>query len=286
MRFSEGGHHMRGRVDALLVIAEAEVRAAIAARVVQVFGGLFAVLAIAIAVAGLGASGQLLVQGFTRTGVSLLMLSLYLLPLLGLVTGAGAFGTEHGGTELLLAQPISRSTVFLGRSLGLAVVIASVGMTGLGAAGAVVAASAGTAGIAGYAAVMAGSIAVGIAALALGILIGVVARRRSAAVGIALAVWFCLAVLYDFVAIAILQFVGNGEPGPLLVGLLAANPIDGIRALLLTVLGADVLLGPTGASVERLFGPGGGAAVILASLLLALVGPLLAARALFGRRDF
>ena len=277
---------MRARAETLLLIAEAEIRAAVAARVVQVFGGLFALLAIAIAVAGLGASGQLLVQGFTRTGVSLLMLSLYLLPLLGLVTGAGAFGTEHGGTELLIAQPLSRSTVFLGRSLGLAVVIGSVGLAGLGLAGAVVAASAGTAGIAGYAAVVAGTIAVGIAALALGIFIGVVARRRSAAVGVALAVWFCLAVLYDFAAIAVLQFVGNGEPGLLLVGLLAANPIDGIRALLLTVLGADVLLGPTGASVQRLFGPRGGAVAILASLVLALVAPLIAARALFGRRDF
>lgn len=277
---------MRATVETLLLIAEAEVRAALAARVVQVFGALFALLAIAVAVAGLGASGQLLVQGFTRTSVSLLMLSLYLLPLLGLVTGAGAFGTEHGGTELLIAQPLSRSTVFLGRSLGLAVVIGAVGLAGLGIAGAVVAASAGTSGIAGYAAVVVGSIAVGIAALALGIFIGVVARRRSAAVGVALAVWFCLAVLYDFAAIAVLQFVGNGEPGPLLVGLLAANPIDGVRALLLTVLGADVLLGPTGASVQRLFGPGGGAVAILASLVLALVAPLIAARALFGRRDF
>ncbi|MGE5926528.1 MAG: ABC transporter permease subunit [Gemmatimonadota bacterium] len=277
---------MRARGRTLLLIAEAEVRAAVAARVVQVFGGLFALLAIAIAVAGLGASGQLLVQGFTRTGVSLLMLSLYLLPLLGLVVGAGAFGTEHGGTELLLAQPVSRSTIFLGRALGLAVVIGSVGLAGLGLAGAVVAVGAGPAGIAGYAAVVAGSIAVGIAALALGIFIGVVARRRSAAVGVALAVWFCLAVLYDFAAIAVLQFVGNGEPGPLLVGLLAANPIDGIRALLLSVLGADVLLGPTGASVRRLFGPGGGAATILASLGLAFVAPLAAACALFGRRDF
>jgi ABC-type transport system involved in multi-copper enzyme maturation permease subunit len=277
---------MRARAETMLVIAAAEVRAAIAARLVQVFGGLFALLALAIAVAGLGASGELLVQGFTRTGVSLLMLSLYLLPLLGLVTGAGAFGAEHGGIELLLAQPISRSTVFLGRSLGLAVVIAGVGVVGLGLAGAVVAISAGTAGLGGYIAVTAGSIAVGVAALALGILIGVLARRRSAAVGAALAVWFCLAVLYDFAAIAVLQFVGNGEPGGLLVGLLALNPIDGVRALLLTLLGADVLLGPTGASVQRLFGPGGGAAVILTCLFLALCAPLLAARAVFRRRDF
>ena len=67
--------------------------------------------------AGLAASGQLLVQGFTRTAVSLLSLALYLLPLVGLVLGAHAFGAQDGGTELLLAQPIARH-VLLGRCLG------------------------------------------------------------------------------------------------------------------------------------------------------------------------
>ncbi|HEX6644331.1 MAG TPA: ABC transporter permease subunit, partial [Gemmatimonadales bacterium] len=157
---------------------------------------------------------------------------------------------------------------------------------GLGLAGVVVAVTAGRTGLGGYLAVAAGSLAVGLAALALGILIGVVARRRSAAIGIALAAWFCLAVLYDFAAIAVLQFVGSGEPGPLLVGVLALNPIDGMRALLLTLLGADVLLGPTGAAMERLLGPGGGAAVIVASLAASLVLPLLAAGRVFARRDF
>ncbi|HEX6643244.1 MAG TPA: ABC transporter permease subunit, partial [Gemmatimonadales bacterium] len=117
---------MRGRADTLLLIAGTEVRSAVAARMVQVFGLLFAALALAIAVAGLGASGQLLVQGFTRTGVSLMMLSLYLLPLLGLITGAAAFGAEHGGTEMLLAQPLSRRVIFLGRALGLAAVITGI----------------------------------------------------------------------------------------------------------------------------------------------------------------
>jgi hypothetical protein len=62
-----------------LVVARAEYRAAVSSRLVQGFGGTFALLALAIAIAGLAASGQLVVQGFTRTAVSLLSLALYLL---------------------------------------------------------------------------------------------------------------------------------------------------------------------------------------------------------------
>ena len=54
---------------------------------IQGLGALFALMALAIAVAGLAASGQLVVQGFTRTAVSLLSLALYLLPLVGLSSG-------------------------------------------------------------------------------------------------------------------------------------------------------------------------------------------------------
>ena len=277
---------MRARADVVLTIAAAEVRSALAARLVQSFGILFAVLALAIAVAGLGASGQLLVQGFARTGVSLLMLSLYLLPLVGLVIGAGAFGTEDGGTELLLAQPISRTAIYCGRALGLAAVVAGVGVAGLGLAGIVVAAAAGTQGLGTYLLVIAGSVGLGLAGLALGILLGLRARRRAAAMGAALAVWFCLAVLYDLLAIAVLQLVGTGEPGPLLLALLVLNPIDGVRALLLTLLGADVLLGPSGAAMTRLMGPGGGGALIALSLLLAGAVPFLLGGRLFNRRDF
>lgn len=267
-------------------LAAAEFRSAVRGRVVQWFAALFALLALGIAVAGLGASGQLAVQGFGRTAVSLLTLALYLLPLLGLLLGAGSFGAEDGGTELLLVQPVSRGVVLAGRAAGLALALLTVAGAGFGAAGLVVGFVAGPAGLAAYLAVLAGAVAVGLAGLSLGVLIGIAARRRSAAVAMALAAWFAIAVVYDLLAITVLQLVGSGEPGPLLLALLALNPVDGMRALGLTALGADVLLGPTGAAMQRLMGPGGGAAVVLGSLLVHLVLPLLGAAAVYRRRDF
>lgn len=272
--------------DALRAIAAAECRGALAGRLVQGLGALFALMALAISLAGLAASGHLMVQGFTRTAVSLLSLALYLLPLVGLVLGAHAFGVEDGGTELLLAQPIGRRTVLLGRAAGLAAALGLVAAIGFGLAGALVLGTAGPAGLLGYLLTALGSTIVGLAGLALGILLGVRSRRRLAAVAKALVAWVVLAVFFDFVAIAVLQFVGDGEPGPLLLALLAANPIDGMRALGLVSLGADVLLGPTGAALSRLLGPAGGGALVAASLLAWCVVPLALAGRAFRFKDF
>jgi Cu-processing system permease protein len=275
-----------GAIRTTLVVAGAEYRSALASRLVQGFGAVFALLAVAIAVAGLAASGQVLVQGFTRTAVSLLSLALYLLPLVGLVLGAHAFGVEDGGTELLLAQPIGRGSVLLGRTAGLAAALTLVALIGFGLAGAVVLLGAGAAGAAGYLLVAGGSTVVGLAGLALGVLLGVRARRRLTAVAMAMVAWVVLALLFDFAAIALLQFAGDGQPGPLLLALLAANPIDGMRAIGLVSLGADVLLGPTGAALSKLMGPSGGTLLVATALAAWCVVPLALAARVFSRRDF
>ena len=277
---------MRAAARATLTVAAAEYRAALASRLVQGLGAIFALMALAIALAGLGASGELVVQGFTRTAVSLLSLALYLLPLVGLVLGAHAFGIEDGGTELLLAQPVGRDAVLLGRAAGLAAAVVLVAASGFGLAGLVVLGMAGTEGLAGYALTALGSTVVGLAGLALGILLGVRSRRRLGAIAKALVAWVILAVLFDFAAIALLQFVGDGEPGPLLLALLAGNPIDGMRALGLVGLGADVLLGPTGAALSRLLSPSGGGVLVAASLLAWCTVPLALAARAFRRKDF
>lgn len=281
-----GARRLPSRAEAILAIARHELHGALRVKMVPAFAALFAVLAVGIALAGLGASGQLLVQGFTRTSVSLLTLALYLLPLLGAVLGASAFGGEDGATELLLAQPIGRGEALLGRAAGLYAALAGVAFAGFGAAGALVAATAGTVGLRGFALSALGATAVGCVGLGAGVLVGVLVRRRTSAVGWALAAWFSAAVLYDLAAIAVLQLFGTGEPGPWLVALLAANPIDGVRAVALVGLGADVLLGPTGAALQRLLGPGGGSLYILATLGAWLVVPPALATVVYRRRDF
>ena len=280
------GYGMHATIEGLSTVARHELRGALRGRMLLGFAALFTLLSLGITLAGLGGSGQVLVQGFARTGVSLLGIAVYLLPLLGLVVGAAAFGSEDGGTELLVAQPVERWEVLLGRVIGLCAALALVAAAGYGAAAALVLARVGVAGIGGYLLVAGGSTAVGLAGVTVGVLLGVVARRRGAAVGWALGVWFAAAVLYDLAAIGVLQVVGSGEPGGWLVAILAANPIDGVRTMGLVSLGADVLLGPTGAALHRLMGPLGGGAWVAASLVAWVALPVVVAARLYARRDF
>jgi Cu-processing system permease protein len=241
---------------------------------------------VGIALAGLSASGQVLVQGFVRTSASLLTLSVYLLPLLGLILGASAFGTEDGGTELMLAQPIHRRDLIAGRTLGLALALVTIATAGFGIAALLVGGTAGTEGLPAYLVVAAMCTGVGLFGLALGVCIGVLSRRRLRAIGGALAGWVLLAVVFDLVAIAVLQLSGSSEPGPWLLGLLLCNPIDGVRTLGLVTLGADVLLGPTGSAMHQLLGDNGGGLAIIASLLLWSALALGVAVRRYQHRDF
>jgi Cu-processing system permease protein len=277
---------MRQRAEVIATIARHELTTALRGKMVPAFGALFALLASGIALAGLGASGQLLVQGFTRTAVSLLTLALYLLPLLGLVLGAAAFGGEDGGVELLIAQPIARNDALVGRGLGLAAAILLVSFGAFALSGAVVLVGAGSRGLGAFILTALGAAVVGLVGLSLGLLVGVLVRRRGVAVGWALALWVGAVVLFDLATIALLQLVGTGQPGPWLVALLALNPIDGVRALSLIALGADVLLGPAGAALQRVLGEGGGALWVTAAVLLWLTAPVFIATRVFQRRDF
>lgn len=274
-----------GALTRVLALAAFELRATLRGKMVPIFAVLFAVVAAGLALAGLGGSGQLLVQGFTRTAVSLMTLGYYIIPLLGLLLGAMGFAANSAAMEAIAAQPVGSTELVLGRALGLLGAIALVVVAGFGSAMLFIAASAGAAGIGGFLLVALGSVLAGAAGLAVGILLGVLSRSRLGALGGAIAAWLFAAVVFDLIAIGVLQLVGDGQPGPWLLALLGLNPIDGLRAVSLVELGADVLLGPAGAALERMLGGGAGLSFVTLSLSLWIAVPLAAAVTLSARRD-
>jgi len=117
-----------------LALASFELRATLRGRMVPTFALLFAIVAAGLALAGLGGSGQLLVQGFTRTAASLMSLGYYMMPLLGLLLGAMAFAANSAAMEAIAAQPVGVTELVLGRALGLLGAIALVVLAGFGSA--------------------------------------------------------------------------------------------------------------------------------------------------------
>lgn len=274
-----------GALTRVLALAAFELRATLRGKMVPTFAVLFAIVAAGLALAGLGGSGQLLVQGFTRTAVSLMTLGYYIMPLLGLLLGATAFAANSAAMEAIAAQPVGIAELVLGRALGLLGAIVLVVLAGFGSAMLFIAGSAGTGGIGGFLLVAVGSVLAGAAGLAVGILLGVVSRSRLGALGGAIAAWLFAALVFDLIAIGVLQLVGDGQPGRWLLALLALNPIDGLRAVSLVELGADVLLGPAGAALERMLGGASGLSFVSVSLALWIAVPLATAIALGARRD-
>ena len=103
---------------------------------------------------------------------------------------------------------------------------------------------------------------------------------------IALASWFALALLYDG---AVLLFVSQASDRPIepaLLALMALNPVDLARVLVLLEFDVAALLGYTGAVFSRVFAGAAGTALAAAALALWVALPLTSAARAFNRKDF
>lgn len=252
-------------------------------RLVALCAAGFALASVGVALVGLSAGGAVAVQGFARTSISLLQLTLWTVPLLSLLLGAVS-GAECGEIEFLTALPIARARFVVSRWAAWTLALSAALITGFGAAGVIIGIMAGSADVARYVALIGISILLVSAGLAIGMWIGIAARSRARAVGFAVVVWFVLVVGADLVAIAVLAILPAHTATWNLAILLVANPVDSARALGLGLFQADVVAGPTGAALQRLLG-GPGAALLLAGLVAWTVVPLRLAGRRFAKLD-
>lgn len=272
-----------GRRRQLTALARCELAAEVRGTTLPAFALSFALAALGIAVAGRAAGGALVVQDFGRTAVSLLQLSLWIVPLVALVVSALAAADGYD-LELLAAQPISRGTLVLGRALGRFAAVAAALLVGYGAAGVVIAGAAGTGDALRYAGLVATAAALAAATTGVGTLAGVIARTRTRALALAVALWFLFTLGIDLAAIAALSVLPRAELTWSLSGLLLLNPVGTARALGAGLFGAEAMAGPMGAALRRVLGPAG-LALLWAGLALWTAAPLGAAARLFARRD-
>ncbi|MBI4541595.1 MAG: ABC transporter permease subunit [Gemmatimonadetes bacterium] len=267
----------------LAALARYELAVEMRGRILPVFAVGFALAALAVALVGMSAGGTILVQGFGRTAVSLLQLSLWVVPLVGLAVSALAAADGYD-METLAAQPIGRGTLVVGRALGRFVALGAAVAVGYGVAGVVIAGAAGTGDALRYLGLVGVAVALAAASTSLGTLAGVAARTRTRALALAVGLWFVLALGFDLAAIAALGVLPRAQLTWCLSGLLLLDPVDTARAIGVGLLGAEAIAGPMGAALRRVLGPWG-----LLALWVGLAAwtalPLALAARLFARRD-
>jgi Cu-processing system permease protein len=223
--------------------------------------------------------------GGPRALLSLLNVVLVLVPLVSIVFGTMYLYGARDFIELLLAQPVRRSSLCAGLYAGLALPLAGAFLIGVGLP--FLWGGRGEGSLAGPLATL---LAVGVLLTgvftALAFLVSLLFDDRARGFGVALLLWLAATALYD--ALLVLVSV-SWSAYPLetpLLGLTLLNPVDLGRVLLLLQFDSAALMGYTGAVFERFFGSGEGKAVATLALLTWGAVPLALAARRFGRKDF
>lgn len=272
----------------LRVLAARELRDGLRNRWVVAVTLLLATLALALAFVGSAPVGQVGASPLEVVVVSLASLGILLLPLIALLLSFDAIvgEAERGTLLLLLAGPVLRWQVVLGKFLGQVAILAVATVLGYGAAAAAVALRSGAPdaeATGAFATLVGTSVLLGAAFTALGLLISVLVRERQTAAGAALGLWLVAAVIYDLALLGLLVADAGRYVTPgLLQGLLLANPADAFRLLNLTgFAGVQALSGMAGLAGD--VSPP--ISLMLAVLLAWTALPLVAATLVFARRE-
>ena len=231
----------------LFILTRKELRDALRNRWFLIYSAAFAVLAVSVSWLSLAGADQYGFAGFNQTAAGLVNLIMLIVPLMALQTGAGGVAgeRERGTLAQLLSMSVNRTEVLAGKFIGLSLALVTALALGFGLSGIIISINGGTTGMANYLALVGLAALLTLAMLSMGLLVSVLSRKSSAAVGIAIVVWLVLAFAGD------LGLMGSAIIFRLhlwsLFALAAANPLEVFKMAVLTGTHASLdVLGPAG----------------------------------------
>ena len=217
--------------------------------------------------------------------ITLMNIIVVLTPLIGTIFGVMYFYNSREFTELLLAQPIKRSVLFLGQYLGISISLSMSLIIGLGIP------------FLAYGVFRSGEILNFLFLLiagtfltfifvALSINIALINTNKIKGFGFAILMWLFFAVIYDgliLMSMIVLEDYPLDNFG-LVVSFL--NPIDLSRILIILKLDISALLGYTGAVFQQFFGTNTGMISSLLMLAAWIILPVLWMLKTARKKDF
>jgi Cu-processing system permease protein len=267
------------------VIAGKELRDALRNRWFIVFTAAFAGLALALSSLSQPAGAQLQMANYSRTAASLVNLVLLFVPLIGLTLGATNLSAdrETGALTYLLAQPVNRPEVLLGKYLGMAGALLATLTLGFGVAGLALALQGSIQDAGSYLFTIALAYLLALAMLSLGFLVSTLSQRTAAALGGALFLWLFLVFIGDLGIMG--TVIATRMPVDALFLVTVLNPLQMFKFASILIIQASLeVLGPAGLYATNQFG-GLLLPLMLGGLLFWIIAPLAAALALFSRQE-
>ena len=208
-----------------------------------------------------------------------------LVPLIGTIFGVMYYYNSREFTELLLAQPIKRSSIFLGQYFGVATSLSMSLIIGLGLPFVFY-------GIFNSSAIWDFSLLLITGGFltfiftALAFVIALANENRIKGFGYAILLWLFLAVIYDGIFLMSLLYFEDYPLDKFSLIATLFNPVDLSRVLILLKLDISALLGYTGAVFQKFFGTNFGLILSVTMLILWVIVPTTFIWRISKRKDF
>ncbi len=211
--------------------------------------------------------------------LSLMNVVLMVVPLVSVVFTTIHFFNSYEFMELMVAQPIHRRSIFLGQYFAVASSLVLAYLLGVGLPLLAF----------GLSPIALTLLLVGIfltlVFVSLAFLSSVVTRDKAHAIGVALLFWFYFSLIYDGILLWIVYTYNDYPLEKITLGLIALNPIDLGRIILLLQMDISALMGYTGAFYQQFFGGYAGWTFSMLILFLWSLFPIGVAVRIFQRKD-
>jgi len=221
----------------------------------------------------------------SKAVITLMNVIIILVPLIGTIFGVMYYYNSREFTELLLAQPVKRSSIFLGQYFGVATSLSMSLVIGLGLPFVFY-------GIFNSSAIWDFSLLLITGAFltfiftALAFVIALSNENKIKGFGYAILLWLFLAVIYDGIFLMSLLYFEDYPLDKFSLAATMLNPVDLSRVLILLNLDISALLGYTGAVFQKFFGTNFGLMLSSALLFLWVLLPTFFIWKIAKRKDF
>ncbi|NHZ85386.1 MAG: ABC transporter permease [Planctomycetia bacterium] len=217
--------------------------------------------------------------------ISLMNIVLIIVPLVATVFGITYYYNSREFTELLLAQPIKRSNIFLGQYLGVATSLSLGSVLGIGIPF-IIYGIFGSSEVFNFFILIIASGFLNFIFVAFAFIIAMKNNNKIKGFGFATLLWLFMAIIYDGLFLLLLVIFNDYPLQKVALGLTLLNPIDLSRILILLKLDISALMGYTGAVFNKFFGHIGGSLLSIVSLLLWVIIPTYLIVRIAKRKDF
>ena len=220
--------------------------------------------------------------GEAKTVVGLMNVVFLLIPMASIMFGSLHLHHSRDFIELMLSQPVRRSTIYYALYLGVTLPFAASFILGVSIPalihGILLAPAVLT--------LIGTGTALTFVFFAIAFHISVVVHEKAAGMGLAFILWLFFAVIYDGILLAITVSFQEYPMETPTIALVMLNPIDLARVIVMLTFDYAALMGYTGAVFQKFFGTALGTSLSATSLFLWIGAPFLLGLRTFRRKDW